>query len=96
MEIEMHLRITLDHLAEELDDLQWIHHSQGVGQHEAFDPSLGGAEGGYCIHQLIDIVRRILHAIGPVLQIEINAKTLAGSIDQFTQDIIDMLIGGFL
>ena len=37
MEVEMYIRIALLHLTEVLDDLQGIHHTQRVGQHETLN-----------------------------------------------------------
>ena len=67
MEVEVQIGIALHHLAEILNHLQGIHDAKSVGQHEALH--LGGAQG---VHHLIDILGRVLHAIAPVLEIEIN------------------------
>ena len=75
MEIEMRLRIALHHLAEILDDLQGIHHTQGIRQHETLDIRCH-----QLVHQLIDVFGRILHTVRPVFQIQIHADALAGSI----------------
>ena len=37
MEVEMHVGVALQHLAKILDDLQRVHHTQRVWQHEAFN-----------------------------------------------------------
>ena len=58
VEIEVDIGIALDHLAEILDALEGVHDTQGVGQHEAADATV--AEG---VHQLIDILERVLHAV---------------------------------
>ena len=50
MEIEMGVRVALDHLTEKLDTLERIHDAQGVGQHEASDTTVAEL-----IHQLIDV-----------------------------------------
>ena len=92
MEVEMHIRITLHHLPEVLNDLQGIHHPQGVRQHETFDDLCRHK----AIHQLINVFGRILHAIRPVLQIEVDADALAGSIFQFLLDVADMFLRCFL
>ena len=51
MEVEMHIRITLHHLSEVLNDLQGIHHPQGVRQHETLDDLCRHK----AIHQLINV-----------------------------------------
>ena len=67
MEVEMQIGITLHHLAEILYHLQRVHDTQRIGQHKAFH--IGGAQ---CIHHLIDIFGRVLHAVAPILEIEID------------------------
>ena len=67
MEVEVQIGIALHHLAEILYHLQRVHDTQRVGQHKAFH--IGGAQ---CIHHLIDIFGRVLHAVAPVLEIDID------------------------
>ena len=51
---------------------------------------------GETVHQLIDVLRRILHAVRPVLQIEVDADALAGSIFQLLTNVADMLFGSLV
>ena len=67
MKIEMSIGIALLHFAHKLNNLQRIENAQRIGQHEAADA--GAAE---CIHQLEHILGRILHAVAPVFQIDID------------------------
>ena len=85
MEIEVGVGIAFHHLPEVLDALQGIHDAQSVRQHKAPDAAV--AEG---IHQLIDIEGRILHAVRPVLQVEVHRDTLLAGILHLLTDILDM------
>ena len=85
VEVEVGIGITLDHLTEVLDALQGVHDTQRVGQHETTDAAV--AEG---IHELIDIEGRVLHAVRPVLEVEVDGESLLAGILHLTEDIVDM------
>ena len=91
VEVEVGIGITLDHFTEVLDTLQGVHDTQCVGQHESTDTAV--AEG---IHQLIDIEGRILHAVRPVLEVEVDGEALLTGILHLTEDIVDMGLGCLL
>ena len=91
VEVEVGVGITLDHLAEVLDTLQGIHDAQRVGQHKATD-----ADVTECVHQLIDIQRRVLHAVRPVFEIEVHGEPFLTGIFHLTDDVVDMFLGGLL
>ena len=70
MEIKMDIRVAFHHLTHVADELQRIENAQCIGQHDATDADILQT-----IHQLEDILRRILHAITPILQIEIDRES---------------------
>ena len=91
VEVEMGIGITLDHLTEVLDTLEGVHDAEGVGEHETAD-----ADVAEFVHHLIDIGRRLLHTVGPVLEIEVDGHALAAGIVDGLTDIVDMFLGGLV
>ena len=67
MEVEMYIRIPLNHLAHKFNDLQWIQHAERVWQHETFYVVFRQD-----IKHSINILRRILHTVAPVFKIKID------------------------
>ena len=94
VEVEMHLRIALHHLTEILHHLQGIHHAQSVREHETRNLSISQFCQG--VHQLIYIFWRILHAVRPVLQIEVDREPLAVGILHLFNNIGNVLLGGLV
>ena len=88
VEVEVGIGIALEHLAEVLDTLQGIHDAQRIGQHKTTD-----ADVAKHIHRLIYILRRVLHTIRPVLEVEVHDQPLATGVFHLTTDILHMLLG---
>ena len=78
MKVKVGIRIALDHLPEVLDTLQGIHNTKRIGQHKPADTDVAKR-----IHQIIDIRRRILHAVRPVFKIEVHSESLTTGIFYF-------------
>ena len=115
VEVEMYIRITLQHLTEILYDLQRIHHTQRIRQHKTLNFKLSHRPFGRSgfslstlsavlrhslvqrkgVHQLIDILWRVLHTIRPILQIKIDTESLLNSILHLTTDVTDVHFRGF-
>ena len=91
VEVEMCIWIALHHLTEVLDTLQGIHNTQRVGQHKPPDADV--AEG---VHHLIDIERRFLHTVRPVLEVEVHGHLFLTGVLHRLDDVLDMLLGRFL
>ena len=91
VEVEVCIRIALDHLPEVLDTLQGIHNAQRIGQHKPPDTDV--AEG---VHHLIDIERRFLHAVRPVLEVEVHGHLLLPGVLHRRDNVLDMFFGCLL
>ena len=91
MEVEMHARITFHHLADVTQQIQWIQDAQRIRQHETPDFRIFQS-----IHQCKDIVRRMLHAIAPVFQIDVYGNAQFFGIIQRTTDVGHVLLQRFL
>ena len=90
MEVKVYVRIAFHHLAEVLNDLQRVHHTKCVRQHESPDRLMVCDQR---IHHLIDIVWRILHAVRPVFQIEIDTQSTLGGIGYLLLNVFNMFFG---
>ena len=91
MEVKMRVGVALLHLPHVLYHLQWIENAQGIRKHESTDGCLC-----QCIEHGIDILRRLLHAVAPVLQVEVHAHIKTIGTSQTLLDIGHMLLYGFL
>ena len=91
VEIKVGISIPLNHLAEVLHALQRVHNSQRIGQHKSTDAHIAER-----IHQLINIVRRLIHAVAPILEIQVHDDALRVGVLHLADDIIDMLLGRLL
>ena len=88
MEIEAQARITLQHLPATTESPHWIQDAQRIGQHEMADRLI--LQG---IHKLEDILRRVLYAIRPILQIKIYLHLAGSRLTDHRLDILDMGLG---
>ena len=86
VEVEVGVGVVLHHLPHIVNHLQRIHNAERVGQHKT--PNAGIDEG---IHQLIDVLRRVLHTVRPVLQIEVHDDAALMSVGHFLSDVFDVL-----
>ena len=88
VEIKMDCRVTLHHTAAVLQSSVRIQNAQCIGQHHAlYRHPLER------IHQVKHVLGRALHAVAPVLKIDIHLHTAAHSVLNGAADIADMLIG---
>ena len=88
MKIEVSIGIAAVHLTEKLNDLQRIHDAERIRQHEAAHRGVDE-----CVHQLIYIFGRVLHAARPVFQIQIDLNAFAMGIGHFLPNVADVLLG---
>ena len=88
MEVEVRIGIAAQHLTEELDDLQGVHDAQRVGQHEAAHGCIDER-----IHELIDVLGRVLHAARPVFQVQVHADALVVGLAQRGLNVGNMSLG---
>ncbi len=91
MEVEAARRIALHHLSHKAGKFHWIEDSECVGQHDAFYRHLAKL-----VHQSKNIVGTILHAVAPVLEIEIYGESFLTGIVYGLQDIVKMFLNGFV
>ena len=88
MEIKAQARIALQHLPATTESPHWIQDAQRIGQHEMADRLI--LQG---IHKLEDILRRVLYAIRPILQIKIYLHLAGSRLTDHRLDILDMGLG---
>ena len=91
MEVEVQARIAFHHLADVTQQIQRIQDAQRIRQHETPDFRIFQS-----IHQCKDIVRRMLHAIAPVFQIDVYGNAQFFGIIQRTTDVGHVLLQRFL
>ena len=87
MEVETARRIALHHLSHEAGKFHRIEDSECVGQHDAFYRHLAKL-----VHQGKDVIGTVLHAVAPVLEIDIDADALLLSIVNRATEIADVLL----
>ena len=88
VEVEPCVGITFHHLAEILYHLHRVHDAKRVGKHEA-----AYARVGQSVHHLVDILRRILHSVAPVLKIQVDRHALRLGVGQRLANVVDVLFG---
>ena len=86
MKVEMQIGITLLHLAHILDNLQRIEHTQRIRKHEPTDSTVLQP-----VDKSKDIFRRILDAVTPVFQIDIDFHPQRMGIFHNLQNVTGML-----
>ena len=91
MEIEMGLRITFFHLPHIFYHLQRIQDTQCIRQHKTLDTRIFQS-----IHQLEYVFGRILYAVTPVFQIDIDGYILLVSIAHHIDDLRQMFLRSFM
>ena len=91
MEVEMGIGISFHHFAHELHTLQGVHDAERVREQEALNPGLGEH-----VEHLVDVVRRVLHSVAPILKIQINVHTLLKRVVNSMLDIREMLVYGLV
>ena len=89
MEIEMDGRITLHHSPAVFPCPRRIQDTQGVGQHDPFN---GRVLQG--VYQEEDVIRRIGHPIGPVLEVDIDLQAFGDGETDIPQDVVAVLLRG--
>ena len=65
-----------------------IEHAQRVGAHETLH---GGV--GQCVEHGVDVLRRMLHAVGPVFQIDVYPHAPRNGLVDRSADVAEMLFG---
>ena len=90
MEVEMDGRIALRHGMAILPGADRIQDTEGVRQH---DPADGRLLQG--IHQEENILRRIRHPVGPVLQVHVDFQALGNSDPDVPENVVQMLLRRF-
>ena len=85
VEVKMKVGVALAHLTQILHGRQRVEHAERVGQHEA--PHVRPPER---VDQREHIVR-VLHAVGPVFQIDIDGDVLPAGVVHFAEDVGDVL-----
>ena len=88
MEIEVKLRVAVDHLLAIGIGIGGIEDAQRIGQHETADGQV--AEG---IDKLEDIFGRVLDAVRPVLQINVHPDAAPRRLFDHATDVGQMLLG---
>ena len=88
VEIEAQMRITRHQIAAETFGLIGIEHAQRVGAQEPLHGSVGQS-----VEHGIDVVGRMAHAVGPVLEVEVHPHVPVDSRQDFGADIRQMLFG---
>ena len=68
-----------------------MHDAESIGKQETLNPGLGEH-----IEHLVDIFRRILHTIAPILKIEIYIHSLLKRVVNSVQDIREMFVDGLV
>ena len=87
VELETEVWESACHLTEESTRLHWSKHTEGIRQHETHDSTV--LEG---IYHVIDILRTVLHAIAPVLKVDVHLESLLMRIVDSLLDICNMLV----
>ena len=87
MKVKMHIWIVCHHLTDIQTNLHRIENTQCIGQHIALYRCILQT-----IHQSIYIVGRILYAIRPVLEIDIDINTLLSGICHNLAYVLNMLL----
>lgn len=64
MEVKVQVGESLHHLSHEADEVERVQNAQRVGQHEASYAAVA-----QCLHQVKHVLRTVLHAVAPVLQV---------------------------
>ena len=82
VKVETKIGIALAHLSQIFNTLQGVHDAERIGKHEAHDVRIEKR-----VHQPIDIVGRIFHAVAPILKIKIHFYVLSLGIFYCAQDI---------
>ncbi len=91
VKVKVLIGVSLQHLSEIFHTLQRIHDAQCVRQHDAFHV------GAYqCVHHLVDILRRVLHARAPVFKVYIHVNAFLVGISQHLHYLSYMLLGRLL
>ena len=91
VEIELHLRIPVNHVADTGIHLIRTQHPQGIRQQETVDPTLL-----YPVHQTEYVFRFIAIAVGPVFQVHIDLQALVPGVADGFPDVRNMLFQGFI
>ena len=86
MEVKLQVGVAACHLTHEGGSQLWIENAQCVGQHETLHATIL-----QCIDKAKHIVGTVLHAIRPILHIEIHADTQLIGIGNVLLDVSHML-----
>ena len=89
MKIEVQVGVTIHHLLAILIRIARIQDTQRVGKHETLDGKLLEV-----IHHEEDVIRGVLDAIRPILQIDIHINLAPSSLVDHCRDVIQMLLWG--
>src|SRR5690554_4142167 len=90
MKIEMHPGVTIAHGLTGLPGLVGTENAEGVGQHDAF--YFGFAEG---IDHKKDVVAGAEHAVGPILEVNVDGDAAFFGFGQYALDVGQVLFGCF-
>ena len=91
VEVEVERRVTPAHFAEETHGRERVEHAERVGQHEAAHRLL--AE---CIDELVDILGRVFHSVGPVFEVHIHGDAQFLGEADIPADVRDVLFRRFV
>ena len=87
VEIKLEPRVATDHLMTEIIGLIWIQNTESVRQHKPFDRSVDEA-----LHQRMNVIWRVDHSIGPVLEVNIDVNILRTGVGDNLFDLLKMLL----
>jgi len=90
MEIETQFRIAGGHLDTEVIRFLRVQDAQRIGQHKPFDRFLTER-----IDHLVNVLRRMAHAVGPVFQVQVDIDTHLPGIGNYLFYIVEMFFRCF-
>ncbi|OPZ96103.1 MAG: hypothetical protein BWY72_01817 [Bacteroidetes bacterium ADurb.Bin416] len=90
VEVERQVGVAFHHLPAERSGVGRMEDTQRVWQHEMLNGLIFQT-----VHQEEHVLRGMLNAVGPVLQVNIDADTLGRGQRDFFFDILEMLFRGF-
>ena len=88
VEIEMEFRIALGHATAKFKSRFWVEDAERVGQHEAADGQVTER-----VDEGEDVVRRIVYAVGPILEVEIDGDAGLIGLPNLFGDVGGVLFG---